>query len=98
MEPVDDLQAVRPGLGPRPRRGAAQAFRNLEAIVQVDPLEARERLSRYIDPVVLTPVEEDGRIEYDYDITLRNDSAALAGGLVSDRKWSRGRANGSFYC
>ena len=39
---------------------------DVEALVQVDPLEARERLARYLDPVVLTPVEEDGRVEYAY--------------------------------
>ena len=58
---------------------------DIEALVQVDPLEARERLARYLDPVVLTPVEEDGRVEYDYDITLRYDSATLAGGRVIDK-------------
>lgn len=60
----------------------AQAFQDIEALVLVDPLAARARLARYLDPVVLTPVEEDGETHYVFDISLKNSTATLAGGRV----------------
>ena len=68
---------------------------DIEALVPVDPLEAGERLARYLDPVVLTPVEEDGRVQYAYAITLRYDPATLAGGRVIDKSGCGG-AEGTF--
>ena len=65
-------------------RQAARAFEDISALVEADPQAARARLSRYLEPVVLTPVqdEETGELVYDFDITLKNDSASLVGGRV----------------
>ena len=63
---------------------SARAFEDISALVEADPQAARARLSRYLEPVVLTPVqdEETGELVYDFDITLKNDSASLVGGRV----------------
>jgi hypothetical protein len=65
-------------------RQAEQAFEDIEQLVQVDPSAARARLARYLEPVVFTPVEEDGELVYTAEITLNNQTAALAGGRVID--------------
>ena len=65
-------------------RQAARAFEDIEKLVQGDPAAARERLSRYLDSVVFTPVEEDGETTYAAEIVLKNATAALAGGRVID--------------
>lgn len=74
---------------PRPvdLRQAARAFEDVEALVQVDPAAARARLARFLEPVVLTP-DETG---YAFDITLRTETAALAGGRVSGESGCGGR-------
>jgi hypothetical protein len=64
-------------------RQAAQAFQDIEQLVQVDPAAARARLSKYLEPVVMTPApDETGTVSYTFDITLRNETATLAGGRV----------------
>lgn len=72
-------------------RQAAQAFEDIEQLVQVDPSAARARLARYLEPVVFTPVEEDGELVYTAEITLNNETAALAGGRVIDGSGCGGR-------
>jgi len=63
-------------------RQAARAFEDIGALVAVDPQAARARLFRYLNPVVLAPVpdQETGELVYNFDISLKNDSASLAGG------------------
>jgi len=79
-----ELAALSTTPAPRPvdLRLAARAFEDIGALVAVDPQAARARLCRYLEPVVLTPVqdEETGEIVYNFDISLKLDSVALVGG------------------
>jgi len=65
-------------------REAAKAFEDIELLVQGDPAAARTRLSRYLEQVVFTPVEENGESVYTAEIIMKNETAALAGGRVAD--------------
>ncbi|HYS10613.1 MAG TPA: hypothetical protein VEP66_17875, partial [Myxococcales bacterium] len=64
-------------------RQAAKAFEDIEQLVDRDPAAGRERLSRYVDQVVFTPVVEDGESVYAAEIVMKSETAALAGGRVA---------------
>lgn len=61
------------------------------AVLNVDPPAARERLLRYVESMVFTPVEENGESAYAAEVVLKNATAALAGGRVAYQKSCGGR-------
>jgi hypothetical protein len=82
--------AARCSCDPRPA-ASCEGVEDIEQLVQVDPAAARSRLARYLEPVVFTAVKEDGEIVYSAEITLKNETAALAGGRVIDGQSCGGR-------
>ena len=59
---------------------AADAVREIARLTSVDVADARRRLARYLDHVVLTPDVQDGELEYSAEVVLRNTTAALVRG------------------
>ena len=54
------------------------SVRSVEAMMETDPLQAREGLRQVVESVVLDPNGPDG--DYQAAVTLRSETAALAGG------------------
>lgn len=85
QQQLSEASPREPKQAPPDYHKAGKAIEDILALVAVNPEGARVRLARFLSPVVLNPETDEatGKVDYAFDISLKNDSAALlAGGRV----------------